>query len=295
MAVTPTLQSFSPSAGTRSQVNSGSGAVYDKSQTFTPGIGGNMFNAQGAYIGPKVIPPAGYSVGQDGKIVSNYQPIPGTQRILSSWGMTTGKTVGGLPGGGTKSFPIAGGSTSSSYPGMTSSMNSLFGFGNPLQQGPVSYSDKKTLSNVQERLDFNRDLAALFGVNYSGMYGLNGQQEPVKRGNFSISRNVTTDGGKKKSWTDQLLDMTSRVQMPTGGPTGPQSVREMLGLQAEHKAGYTRLPNPASLDPNDWRLKVGPGYWGRPNTMMYNFDGSNTVSVKPHGAGELRGAPIRQY
>ena len=269
MATTP-LSQYSAAAGTRSQVNTGKGPVYDKSVT-PGGVGGqNLYNSSGAYIGPKVIPPAGYVVDASGKVVPYAQPIPGTKRILSSTNMVTGeKTIGGLPGGATKSYMIGGSGGSSggigagSIPGLSAAdvsfLQSMYGGQNAT--GPVTYTQKKTLQNIQERLGLNEDIVALLG----DLTGNDNLTQPKRRG-FSISKNVSQRNPAVDKLNQFVQSRLAALSTPMPAWMQQNAQRDVAGginpIAAAVNAGAGGLVDPISG-------KVGDGI--RENASLTNY------------------------
>lgn len=171
-------------------------------------------------------------------------------------------TVGGsykslVPGTGTADFnpPVF-----NTFPYTTNSMNALFGGG--------SGSD----------------------ISYSGLFRGNGRdrrREPRTRV-VVIPRKPSGP-----SWTEQLMGQVAQNQHYGGGQA--KTVRQQ-GMEGQLvKLGYSKMPNPATLDPNDERLKFSKAYgYGSGGDIINMWDPMKTW-VPGIAGGSLRGPPIRQY
>lgn len=131
--------------------------------------------------------------------------------------------------------------------------------------GPVSFSDRKTLENIKDRMGFNTSIGNMLGMTPWGQQGMQRPpEETVWQGN-------------------------------AGGNPGRPSAGQMAWNQSMYQQGFHQMPNPGTLDPNDYRFKQGGNTWGEPNSMIYPMDGSNSVWVRGTSAGSQRDAPIRGY
>lgn len=139
-------------------------------------------------------------------------------------------------------------------------------------------------------------------MDYGSMFGGHGRdrtrqrsevRHPItKPGNFGFLPKLESNG-PRKSWTDQLLDSRAQNQHYGGGPA--KTVRQQ-GIEADLvKRGFNKMPNPATLDPNDERLKFSKEYGYGTGGDIINMWDPRKMWVPGIASGSLKGPPIRQY